>query len=123
MEINTLEEKRKEIEVLKTAIGFSVGMIRNGHFYTTQNEYHASHSEDIDACRRLAFSELVNISYEADEAVAFLTDKGISFMEHIYDCKIHIVKCIQYKISDDPSEYHMIAPEGGFDSIGNVFNK
>lgn len=48
MEINTLEEKRKEIEVLKTAIGFSVGMIRNGHFYTTKNEYHASHAEDID---------------------------------------------------------------------------
>lgn len=136
MEINTLEEKRKEIEVLKTAIGFSVGMIRNGHFYTTQNEYHVSHAEDIDACRRLAFSELVNISYEADEAVVSLTDKGISFMGHIYDCKIHVVKCIQdatgflkegeklvpYKISDDPSEYYMIAPEGGFDSIGNVFN-
>ncbi len=137
MEINTLEEKRKEIEVLKTAIGFSVGMIRNGHFYTTKNEYHASHAEDIDACRRLAFSELVNIRYEADEAVVSLAEKGIFFMENIYDCKIHVVKCIQdangflkegeklipYKISDDPSEYHMIAPEGGFDSIGNKFNR
>ena len=136
MEINTLEEKRKEIEVLKTAIGFSVGMIRNGHFYTTQNEYHASHAEDIDACRRLAFSELVNIRYEADDAVVFIKHKLISFIEHINEIKIDNVKCIQdatgflkegeklipYKISDNPSEYHMIAPEGGFDSIGNVFN-
>lgn len=137
MEINTLEEKRKEIEVLKTAIGFSVGMIRNGHLYTTKNEYHASQAENIDACRRLAFSELVNISYEADEAIVSLTKKGFSFMEYIYDCKIHVIKCIQdatgflkegeklipYKISDDPSEYHMIAPEGGFDSLGDVFNR
>ena len=111
VENNTLEEKRKEIEVLKTAIGFSVGMIRNGHFYTTKNEYHASHAEDIDACRRLAFSELVNIRYEADEAVVSLAEKGISFMENIYDCKIHVVKCIQ-----DANGFHRILDYGGSES-------
>ena len=137
MEINAIEEKRKEIELLKSAIGFSTGKIRKGHFYTTINEYLAFHVQDIDACRRLAFSEMVNIRYEADGAIVSLTEKGLSFMEHVYDCKIHVVKCIQeangflqegeklipYKISDDSSEYHMIAPEGGFDSIGDVFNR
>ena len=95
MEINAVEEKRKEIEVLKSAIGFSVGMIKKGHFYTTKNEHHASHAEDVDACRKLAFTELVNISYEADGAIVSLTEKGLSYMEDIYDCKIHVIKCIQ----------------------------
>ena len=50
--------------------------------------------------------------------------------EPVYVCKVYKKQdrdnlfCQVYyrRIENFPSEYHMIAPEGGFDSIGNVFN-